>query len=128
MAPITPTHVFYMFTTSQYFDVECNSLESQVIEADICDPELGTVEKCCDFVSYMKNVTLDVCEGYVEYTCGDGRQEYINEHLGPWKVFGVVILSIFLGGLFYGMSYALFTSCKKKKNKPPEYTPLVSVN
>lgn len=128
MPPITPTHVFYMFTTSQYFDVECNSLESQVIEADICDPELGTVEKCCDFVSYVKNVTLDICEGYVEYTCGDGRQEYIKEHLEPWKVVGLVFMCFLLGGFFYGFTLVLCKTCEKKKRRPPEYTPLVIVN
>ena len=114
---------YYKFITSYYFDSECKELQSKIIEVNICDSRFGDVNKCCTFVSYLKNVTLNVCSGLSEYSCSDGSADYETDYSKDWQIMGILIMVFLLSCSMYGITLVLWKNCRKSDSI--EYVPLV---
>ena len=109
--------VFYEFTTSYYNDTKCQIFDNSTTEKDSCDS--NSITYCCNYIAEQKNVILNVCNDYIQYTCIEDeevRKKITHDFIHGMGIFGILCLAvILLLILCVFCEYMIAKCCSKKR-------------
>lgn len=112
--PPVSSLLFYSFTTSFYNDEECSKFNNSLTENSSCNKYIyNTIEKCCNYIADLKNVSLNQCNDSIIYTCSYDEVEKMQENNDFYIVFaiiGILCLSILA---FYSLIQVFYSINKR---------------
>ena len=109
---------FYEFTTSYYNDTECQVFDNSTTLKDSCNSD--SIAICCNYISKQKNITFNVCNDYIQYTCiedEEERKEITKRFINGIGIFGILCLIVILLIILLVFCEYMITKCCSKKRE-----------